>query len=31
VENQLSMAALSWQLPRRLMLHVMPCATRTSW
>ena len=31
VENQLSIAALSWALPLRLMLQVMPCAASTRW
>lgn len=31
VENPLSMAALSQQLPRRLMLQVMPCCSRRLW
>jgi hypothetical protein len=31
VEFQLSMAALSWELPRRLMLQTMLLAARIFW
>ena len=31
VEKKLSMTALSWQLPRRLMLQTIPRASRSAW